>query len=347
MYDIDKMRRIVENTYVRDVREKYGAEGTASLVELTEFLVQLYRRIDPSSRRDPLMVCRAIGGQSIPFIEAPTHSLQSIAHIQHHLDGPCCIEVLGSGALHVYPLGSVSISAASERAVVYRFGAGEERLFVKDASFALINPLTELASVFARPTFSSLQAALANFAVRMRDSSCEIVKGVWADPKRLFFKIKPEMTMRKSLNNFLSNVLQDAEVRPEQNVDESHPVDVKVSWVYSDQRALIEIKWMGDSRDPAGNVTTKYRDARANEGAKQLADYLDKANEWAPGVRVRGHLVVLDGRRKALAASNSAISTSDGLHYRDLEVTYSPDYAASRTDFAPPSRMFMAPICDP
>jgi hypothetical protein len=40
---------------------------------------------------------------------------------------------------------------------------------------------------------------------------------------------------------------------------------------------IIEIKWMGDSLDEGREkISTSYREDRANEGAKQLADYLDQ-----------------------------------------------------------------------
>lgn len=149
--------------------------------------------------------------------------------------------------------------------------------------------------------------------------------------------------MRQSLHQFLRDAFPDAEVRPEQVVDESHPVDIKVTWADTTHRAIIEIKWVGDSVDEQGHPTTTYRDARARAGAKQLSDYLDGDAETAARLRTRGYLVVFDARRRGLTAGQSTISAADGLHYRDKEFVYDPEYHTTRSDFALPVRMFAEP----
>jgi hypothetical protein len=166
---------------------------------------------------------------------------------------------------------------------------------------------------------------------------------VWDSENRICFKKKPEARMRQSLYQFLRAYLQDAEVRPEQNNDETHPVDVKVSWLFSIQRAIIEIKWLGDSRDN-GVIGTSYRPARANEGATQLASYLDQSQTWGSNVKTRGYLVVFDGRRRNVNDSTQALDEADGFYYRDKDIEYEPDYSKFRQDFATPVRFFMNPI---
>jgi hypothetical protein len=169
------------------------------------------------------------------------------------------------------------------------------------------------------------------------------VDGIWHGVNRLFLRAKPEGIMRRSLHQYLRNAFPDAEVRPEQIVDESHPVDIKVTWADTTHRAIIEIKWIGDSVDPSGKITTKYRDARANDGAKQLSDYLDSDAEAAARIRTRGYLVVFDARRKGLTQNQSSINAENGLFYRDAEIIYDPDFNAKRKDFSVPIRMFAEP----
>ena len=92
-------------------------------------------------------------------------------------------------------------------------------------------------------------------------------------------------------------------VRQEHNTDETRPVDLVVDWFGVKLRALIEIKWMGKSltMDSDGTRFTTYGEARAQEGAGQLADYLAREQSTDPNVRLRGYLgglyTFLDGRR--------------------------------------------------
>jgi hypothetical protein len=151
--------------------------------------------------------------------------------------------------------------------------------------------------------------------------------------------------MRQSLANFLAARLDAShEVREEQGVDESHPVDVKVTRLFSNRLAIIEIKWLGDSRD-RNHITVRYRDSRALEGAKQLADYLDMNRASAPNQVTRGYLVVIDARRRGLAETTTSISRTEGMHYRDIEIEYAVHHDQLRDDFEKPLRMFAEPVC--
>jgi hypothetical protein len=265
--------------------------------------------------------------------------------IGHEFTGADIIQVLDDESLALLADANADAATLSQQGVVYSFAGGVELIYAKGECFRLVNPLPALhASVFSRPTYRSLEDALEIYRVRIaRDTSCIILMDVWDSDKRICFKKKPEAKMRQSLYQFLSGHLQDAEVRPEQNNDESHPVDVKISWLFSIQRAIIEIKWLGDSRE-GGAIGTSYRPARANEGAAQLASYLNQSQAWGANVRTRGYLVVFDGRRRNVSATTQALSETDGFYYRDKEIDYDPDFGQLRQDFAPPVRFFMNPI---
>jgi hypothetical protein len=346
MIDIDRMRRIAEGLYVGAVHNAFGHEGSDGLKALMEALVQIYRRIDPSLRRHGLIVFQRLAATgSGDYVVAPIIRIAGPSRITHELDGPCSVEIVGNGDLAVRPFDAVDPKATSTEAIVYVFGQSKEYFWINGVAYNIINPSPSHASIFSRPTFSSLHAALEDYRVRVaRETSCEILGAVWADDQRLFFRTKPEATMRKSLNQFLSHVLQDAEVKPEQNVDETHPVDIKITWSLTEQRAIIEIKWIGDSLGAGGEIVTRYRESRARDGAEQLADYLDKSATWAASVRTQGYLVVFDARRRGNSPSRGTIGRDDGLYYRDLEVDYKPDFAAQRSDFHRPIRCFMNPI---
>lgn len=188
-----------------------------------------------------------------------------------------------------------------------------------------------------------MDVALEDYRVKFaKMSNCPHLKSVWFNKDRIYFKSGPEDSLRDSLHFFLSCQLRDAEVRPEQNMDTSHPVDIKITWTFTNRLAVIEIKWLGKSLDQFGNkITQNYTQSRALEGAGQLIGYLDSNKLYAPNKITIGYLVVFDGRRKGTKTIINNISRKDAEHYRNNEIHYDPDYSNSRSDFANPLRLFM------
>ncbi len=155
--------------------------------------------------------------------------------------------------------------------------------------------------------------------------------------------------MRRSLESYLEATLRltkGVELRPEQNVDETKPVDLKVTFTHANRRALIEIKWMGDSAPRPGETGAhhKFRTRAATDGAKQLANYLDLDKPRSTEQIVTGYLVVFDARRGGLKLDTTEIDSKHGMQYEQQEIDFDPKIL-SRPDFAPPRRMFMEPVC--
>lgn len=347
--DIVKMQAIAEETHAVAALKCFGPPGTQALRSLVEMLIRLYKNIELTGRTPPLalFVRPKLDNPFEPAdgAIAPLHRLSDPQNIRHELDAACIVEVTGSGVLDVFGCEHFVLEDLSSEAIIYIYHKGVERFIIDRVSYRIINPASTHASVFARPTFSSLNEALEDYRVRVvRDTSCFILADAWSDSKRLFLRTKPEATMRRSLHQHLRTVFRDAEVRPEQVVDESHPVDLKVTWSDTNQRALIEIKWLGQSRGDSGQFATSYTAARAREGAKQLADYLDADRSAGPGLRTKGYLVVFDARRRGLTQETTSLCAADGLHYRDAAIEYDPPYHETRDDFEPPIRLFAEPV---
>ena len=131
----------------------------------------------------------------------------------------------------------------------------------------------------------------------------------------------------------------------EQNVDKTHPVDIRVNFQFSNNVALIEVKWLGKSRHPDGSLATEYTASRARDGAHQLASYLDSFTVSSPSSVVKGYLVVLDARRRGLVVGAADISEEDGMYYAHQEVRFDREYDLERIDFSQPLRMFAEPVC--
>ena len=152
--------------------------------------------------------------------------------------------------------------------------------------------------------------------------------------------------MRRSLEWFLNTSISgDVSVRPEHNTDETKPVDLIVNWFGSKMRALIEIKWLGDSLSAGSNGTafTSYRDSRAQAGADQLVDYMDREQSTDPTTSLKCYLVVFDGRRRYVVDPTTSLTADDALYYRDREIGLARDYSEERTEIAPLVRYFMEP----
>ncbi len=198
--------------------------------------------------------------------------------------------------------------------ICYQYNAPQnESLTIKDKQFQLSEYYdSAITSIFAQPTYKELDEAMDYYNTRyVRDSSCAVLSQIWTDEAKREFVQKPEHFMRDSLWQCLQNILRNHTVKREQIVDATHPVDIKVTWPAINNVALIEAKWLGDSGQ------TQYRDARANEGAKQLIDYLASSVQEEPDKHFVGYLTVFDGRRG---------KTSN--QYERQEINYRSEYSS-------------------
>jgi hypothetical protein len=345
--DLDEMRDVVQNLYVMMVVQQHGDAGASALKQLLQALHKIYQWLDPEAVRERIVVFKALSDADHPLARDKAVRIGRPEDFAQQHGGPFVIQVLESGEFHLWKDETPNSTELAAFAVVYEYSNRSEYFFAKGERRKAPKIDAGYASIFAIPAFSTLREALGAYrTVMARFSTCEILKAAWFEENRLFLKAKPEATMRRSLAQFLASTLRNAEVRPEQIVDETHPVDIKVTWMLSNRLALIEIKWLGHSRDETTRkVTTVYRPARARDGAKQLADYLDANRERAPERRTRGYLVVFDVRRRGLTEEHTEIGRDDGFHFADEEVEYDPKYHEQRGDFEEPVRFFVEPKC--
>jgi len=333
MFDPDRMLEIVEASFTTRLTAQYGPHSGDALRELLLTVKAVHGSIPYELWDEGLTIFAPME----PLAESPfvdEGATVDVSGLVNFIGFPLTIRASGAEQLTIWTEAADPTELAND-ALVYHFNELDH--FVIDGNVEpVINP-TGFPSLFGTPTFVELDRALNHYGQELaRHSSCLILQDCWEADDRMIFVNKPESTMRDSLHQFLRSSLRGyrevVEVRPEQNVDASHPVDIKVIWNHSNRRALIEIKWVGDSRTQTGGVL-KYRDARAREGAQQLSDYLDANQPFAPSLVTTGVLVVYDARRKA----------SDPRHYVDKEMHFDPLFDELRIDFAPPRRWFLEP----
>jgi len=345
MIDYTLLRKLATEPHVPAIHRAYGSIGTLALRGVMEFLTQLYQRVEPELIENPLIVYQRFQVSSPQSDDDSGRLFRSVEEVAFQSRAGATIELRGDGGFSVSPV-TPDLANLSISALVYKISQGYECFIINGVDHRIENPNPLQASLFSRPTFSELRDALQRYARRIRVSGCVHFQATWDDPSRLFFKSGPEEMMRVSLHQYLSAVLRDVEVREEQNVDSSHPIDIKVTWQFIPRIALIEIKWLGKSRQE-GRVTADHGPRRARSGARQLAQYLDANRTAAPEHQAQGYLVVFDGRRRGLNADTTSIDRQRGFYYETREISYHPRYHEQRADFAEPIRIFAEPLCDP
>jgi hypothetical protein len=346
-----RLAELYNAAYLPFIEQNHGASGGVAARAIMQMLKDLYAHREPTSF-GRLILFQTVS--EVPMFEARVEHT-SVVELARLDDPVMAVQLTGSGRLRV--LTEIpDVLTVSDYAVVYVYGDdGEEYFWARGQNRTVTRLHPALQSAFATPTFTSLDDALNYYARHVaRVSRCHVLdpktggstRGAWYDPKRLFFLAKPETTIRRSLEQFLVASLRgSADVRPEQIVDESHPVDLKVTFDSPRHVALVEIKWLGKSRNEDGSMATEYSQSRAQEGANQLADYLEANYPYDPEKKTRGYLVVLDARRWSLNEDSTSVTSQNGMYYANREIAYDPDHHASRRDFAPPLRMFVEPVC--
>lgn len=347
MFDLQELKKIAERLYIPLITQEHGAEGEAALQKVMEVLHRIYKHIEPEVYKHVIIVFKPLNDGDRPIPVKGAITITDVSVLPLTVKGPITIQVLDNGQLLLWNNKKADVRKLAKIAVVYLYKNFEEFFLANDVESVVPKVNPAYASIFSIPTFSDLQSALDHYRTKMvRYSSCKILSQSWDDDNRIFLKNAQEWVMRDSLTQFLKCHLRgDLEVRPEQIVDESHPVDIKVTWWGTNRLSLIEIKWLGTPKFADGRIGRMYSDRRANEGAKQLADYLDKNNRQAPTHITIGYLAVIDARRKGLKAATTSVTAAEGLHYQHEDIKFTPAYHLKRHDFAVPIRMFVEPNC--
>ena len=341
-----------------DARNAFGEEGEACLRILLNSVRAFFQAVPPDGLSATFVFVYRVPGYGLDEVEngmerfATSLSLADLPGHRRLMENASVIviDVVGDGR---YDLAAATTPPAleplSERSLIFVNEEGVERFVIGGRTRKMPQLATGARSNFAVRTVAELDEALERYRRDSADVSCPILASVWEggrDGPRLVFRNRPEATMRRSLERFLTTAMSgDVSVRPEHNTDETRPVDLVVNWFGVKLRALIEIKWLGKSltRDSDGTQFTAYGDARAQEGADQLVGYLDRERSTDPEVALRGYLAVFDGRRRNVIDPSTPITANDACHFRNRHVVLTRNYASERRDITPLIRYFLEP----
>lgn len=343
---LDYFKKIAELLYIPMIIEDYGSDKIDFLLRLTKTISEIYKYLRFNDF-DLVTVYIAIDETSFlsSFIEISPNIIKSYENLSQISGRQIVIEVKESGELHF--IVDTEIEVARENSIIYKhIKSTETEIIFGKTSEKNLPSIPDADSYFSIQTYKDLELALEDYGTKIaRHSECVYLQTAWLDiNNKIFFKPKPEHILRDSLTQFLKMRLRNAETRPEQIVDDSHPVDIKVTWSLASHLALIEIKWLGKSLESLGANFTEYNNQRALDGAKQLADYLDANIKQAPVKTTKGYLVIFDARRWQCNNNTTSVNAVNGLYYVNKDIVFSPDYHNIRQDFAKPIRFFLKPV---
>ena len=341
-----------------DARNAFGEEGVACLDRLLNGVREFFRAIPPDQLSTTFIFAYRMGDGGVGEMDAAMSRIGTSlgvedlpAYMRRMEDASAVVIQIRRDGRYDLAIATTTplLERLSERALVFVNEDGIDQFVIGGRASRMPKLVTGARSNFAVATVGDLEEALERYRRDAADVSCPILAEVWVggrDGPRLVFENRPEATMRRSLERFLSTRIRgDVSVRPEHNTDETRPVDLVVNWFGSKLRALIEIKWLGDSltKRSDGTQFTSYRDARAQEGADQLVDYMDRERSTDPSAALRGYLAVFDGRRRRVIDPGTPIASDDACYFRERDVVLTRDWAAERSDVAPLVRYFLEP----
>lgn len=346
--DLERLRRLVAESYTVAIERRYGASGMERLRDLTAALDTIHEELAYELLADGLTVFSTLDPHHRPLPAATTMPVTP-SRLPTLVQGRATVQVLPDHSLLLSCEEQDPMQLASD-AVVYHFD-GRDR-FVIDGEFHDVMNVTPFPSIWGTPTFFILEDALEFY----RDSialvcDCDILADeLWHDrDRRWFLRNRPEDSMQHSLWRYLRQTMRGTnrvvEVDREQPVDGRRPPDIKITWAQSKRIALIEIKWIGKSVDRSGTRISRFEpdEADANRGAQQLVDYLDANFRRAVNHQSKGYLVVFDARRRNLRLESRDLSREDALYFLLRDIAWVPDHS-TRHDFETPLRCFLRPL---
>lgn len=360
--DLANLRALVAGNPNIHAHEKFGDIGVNKLSFLMDRLRLFYQNYPIENVSCSLtFIIKVDDTISNPILSTTQlkgkRQLLSLDDVHVHLNSlsgkSVIFQILGDGTYELCYAESHPVFVKDEllnNHIIYCFSNQKEIFYIGDYVDEVI-PISPLfPSTFCTPTYHTLNDALNTYYLKMaRESTCKILQNIWygnATGPRLLLNNKPEYIMRNSLTQALSMTLKDADVRAEQNTDESKPVDIKISWLHSKATALIEIKWLGSSvkvspKDPSKPYTT-YSDSRAHDGAHQLINYIDNEYTSSPDRIPQAYLVIFDARRNNLKGPDDTIAKEDAFHFENEDIVYDEKFD-SLDYFNKPLRFYLRP----
>jgi hypothetical protein len=246
--NVDSLQDLALREHMELAQQHFGDRGVGLVLAMAREIRALFSVLAPEQIRTTIVIVMPADAPSPEYIGLLTDTLAS------DLSGAVLLEptvflVYGDKLVAGHP-DRCTVDQEHPDCIVYQYAQGDESFLIEGVRSNITNPSILSPSVFALPTFAELSDALTKYArvVAERGYPDDPLAGAWADSMRWALVNRPEFLMRRSLAQNLRVTLEnylDISVRQEQNVDETHPVDIQVTWSIRPDMAWIEIKWLG------------------------------------------------------------------------------------------------------
>lgn len=330
----------------------HNPDSSRMLSELVKSLTEIFNFFEPAFFDGKFFILNDLDDKFIlPKRDAQLITLNKEMLLNQTAD---FVIQLIHGNLYFWDTFDENIILDSNTSLIYKFHRNREFFIANKEEIEITEQY--FGSRFSNE-FWELNKFLERYASqKIRHSSCPIFNKSWYDKKRIFFKGGskdiPEKFMQESLKNFIDDIrifkgeIGQFENDREHTLGAERPVDLIVRWEKSNRIALIEIKWLGKSKNKDGKITSIHTNSRANEGYQQLKEYYELAKIDYPNKIIKCYLVVIDGRRWQTNENTNNISRLNGMYYEDKELEIDKRYWEDYPEIEKPIRMFVEPICD-
>ena len=248
------VQEVASMAFSTDARNAFGGEGEACLRRLLNSIREFFKAVPPDGLSATFVFVYRVPGNYVDEVDdgmerfATSLSLQDLPGYRRLMEDASVI-VIDVRVDGRYDLAAAtttpSLKPLSERSIVFVNEEGVERFVIGGTSRLMPQLATGGRSNFAVRTVAELDEALERYRREAAEVSCPILAEVWEggrDGPRLVFRNRPEATMRRSLERFLTTAMSgDVSVRSEHNTDETRPVDLVVDWFGVKLRALTRL----------------------------------------------------------------------------------------------------------
>lgn len=333
------LEEVLSNNLELNIRNAFIQDGYSvpNISDFISFISELYK-YHPPDKITWKFSC-FITTQDVDF------SIGTVMHrnnIFNSFNKDISIILINKNMCVVCDYGAVKLT---EPYILYVYENRIESILANNKKIPILNPDSATFSIFAKATFKDLDEALRKYYNnRAKFSICPKIEECWLEENRIRFRAGPEHSLRDSLWLYLRDVLRgDPEVKREQSVNDTNPVDIKVIWKWSKAVALIEIKWLGKSfNETTGRKTQAFYDKRAIEGAEQLQNYISMSLAENQDIYFDGYLVIFDARRQRVNRIDNIPNNQQATYYRDKEIFY-PDNLRNNPCIKLDYRFFLEP----
>ena len=344
-------RKTKENYLLEIFKHTKAVDYVNIAREIIEFVKEIYRSIEPSHYNGVVIIFKDLDGK-ISFEDNFQEKFYDKDILNHDYKS-LIFQLKNENELpiiwkNIDETNILKLLSTENNFIAYFYDGKEERFVVNGQRINIPNKYS-CPSIFALQYHYLTEALIFYKNERVRTVSNELFRKCWEDKKWIYLKNKPERDMQISLKEFLEDRIRGVNVNREYSLGASKPVDVRVYWREANRAALIELKLLGQTLKKNGDIGTKYSNNRANDGMKQIKEYIDLERGDTPSIITKGYLVVIDGRRRNISTTKvNSLSRENGMYYADKELVIAEDkkYWETFPNIEKPIRMYVEPVCE-